>query len=97
MAISWSLKRQGSTSNSTAEAETVALCYALKHEGLPTLILFDTRLAGAKRPVEIFRKVDNTQAIATVHKGYSPNVLTPLKFVEARKMMSMISTGPVVV
>ena len=90
------MKRQGSTSNSTAEAETVALCYALKHEGLPTLILFDTRLAGAKRPVEIFG-VDNTQAIATVHKGYSPNVLTPLKFVEARKMMSMISTGPVVV
>ena len=29
--ISWSVKRQGSTSSSTAEAETVALCRAVKH------------------------------------------------------------------
>ena len=38
----WAVRRQGSTSNSTAEAETVALCYAVKREGLPMLILLDS-------------------------------------------------------
>ena len=50
--ISWSVKRQGSTYNLTAEAETVAVCHALKHEGLPTLSLLDALLAGARRPIE---------------------------------------------
>ena len=137
--ISWSVKRQGSTSSSTAEAETVALCYAVKHEGLLTLILFDDLLAGARRPVDLVGNVDNTQAITAVHKGYSKKLkflerthrcaigfvheliesgqlcveysstLTrrgdgftkclspPSKFIEARKMMSMILTGPVIV
>ena len=76
--ISWSVKRQGSTSSSTAEAETVALCHAVKHEGLPTLILLDALLAGARRLVELVGKVDNTQAITAVHKGYSKK----LKFLE---------------
>ena len=109
----------------------------MKHEGLPTLILLDALLAGARRPVELVRKVDNTQAITAVHKGYSKKLkflerthrcaigsvhefiesgqlcveysfaLThrgdrftkclspPLKCIEARKMMSMILTGPV--
>ena len=39
--IGWNVRRQGSTSSSTAEAETVALSFAVKHEGLPTLILLD--------------------------------------------------------
>ena len=69
--ISWSVRRQGSTSNSTAEAETVALCHAVKHESLPTLILLDALLGGVRRPVELIGKVDNTQAITAVHKGYS--------------------------
>ena len=69
--ISWSVKRQRSTSSSTAETETVALCHAVKHEGLPTLILLDAFFADARRPVELVGKVDNTQAITAVHKGYS--------------------------
>ena len=43
----------------------------MKHEGLPTLILLDAVLAGARRPVELIRKVNDTQAISAVHKGYS--------------------------
>ena len=69
--ISWAVRGQTSTSSSTAEAEMVALCYAVKHEGIPTLILFDALLQGARRPVELVRKVDNTQAISVVHKCYS--------------------------
>ena len=76
--ISWSVKRQGSISNLTAEAETVTLCNAMKHEGLPTLILLDALFAGAIRPVDVVGKVDNTQVITAVHKGYSKK----LKFLE---------------
>ena len=46
----------------------------MKHEGLPTLILLDAVLAGARRPVELIRKVNDTQAISAVHKGYSKNL-----------------------
>ena len=49
--IRWAVRRQGSTSNSIAEAETVALCHAPKHEGLPTLILLDALLGGVRRPI----------------------------------------------
>ena len=76
--ISWSVKRQCFTSSSTAEAETVALCHAVKHEGLPTLILLDALLAGARRRVALVGKVDNTHVITAVHKGYSKK----LKFLE---------------
>ena len=76
--ISWSVKRQGSTSSSTAEAETVALCHAVKHAGLPTLILLDALLAGARRPIELVGKVHNTQTITVMHTGYSKK----LKFLE---------------
>ena len=69
--IIWAVRRQTSTSSSTAEAETVALCYAAKHEGIPTLILFDALLQGARRPVELVGNVYNTPAISVVHKGYS--------------------------
>ena len=33
--ISCAVRRQGSTSSSTAEAETVALSHATKHKGIP--------------------------------------------------------------
>ena len=49
--ISWAVRRQGSTSNFTCEAETVALCHATKHEGIPIQILIDALLGGAKRPI----------------------------------------------
>ena len=127
------MRRQGASSSSTAKAETVALCYAVKHEGLPTLILLDALLAGARRPMELIGNVDNTQAITAVHRGYSRKLkflerthkcsigsvhqfiesgqlcvdyastlthrgdgftkcLTPANVIEARKMVSMIST-----
>ena len=130
--ISWAVRRQGSTSSSTAEAETVALSYATKYEGIPTLILLDALLGGVRRPMELVAKVDNTQAISVVHKGYSKKLkflerthkcsigaiheliqsgqlvvdyaptlthrgdgftkcLLPSKFIEARKMMSMVT------
>ena len=130
--ISWAVRRQGSTSNSTCEAESVALCHATKHEGLPTLILLDALLAGVRRPVKFVAKVDNTQAIIVMTKGYSKKLkflerthkcsigaiheliqsgqlvigyartlthrgdgftkcLLPNKFIEARKMMSMVT------
>ena len=72
------VRRQGSTSSGTTEAETVALCQAAKHEGLSTLILLDALLGGVRRPVELVAKVDGTQVISVVHKGYSKN----LKFLE---------------
>ena len=75
--IGWNVRRQGSTSSSTAEAETVAFAFAVKHEGLPTLILLDSLLDGARRPMELVAKVDTTQAINAVTKGYSKNVKVP--------------------
>ena len=96
------------------------------------LILIDALLGGARRPIELVAKVDNTQAISVVHKGYSKKLkflerthkcsigaiheliqsgqlvvdyaptlthrgdgftkcLLPSKFIEARKMMSMVT------
>ena len=69
--ISWSVKRQGSTSSSTAEAHAVALWHEVKQKGLPTLTFLDAFLVGTRRPVELVGKVDNTPAITAVHKGYS--------------------------
>ena len=71
--ISWSVRRQGSTSSSIAEAETVALSHATKHEGIPMLILLDALLGGARRPIELVAKVDNTHAISGVHKATPRN------------------------
>jgi hypothetical protein len=76
--ISWAVRRQTSTSSSTAEAETVAFCYAAKHEGIPTRLPLDALLQNARRPIELIWKVDNTQAISAVHKGYSKK----LKYLE---------------
>ena len=64
--ISWAVRRQTSTSSSTAEAETVAFCYAAKHEGIPTLILLDALLQNAGRPIELIGEVSSTQAITAV-------------------------------
>ena len=84
---SWSVKRRASTSNLIAEAETVAVCHAVKHEGLPTLILLEALFASARRPLELVGEVDNTQAITVVHKGYSKK----LRFLE-RTHKSAIGT-----
>ena len=76
--ISWSVRRQGASSSSTAGAETVARCYAVKHEGLPTLFLLDALLAGVRSTMKLIGKVENTQAITAVHRGCSKK----LKFLE---------------
>ena len=76
--ISWAVRRQGSTSSSIALAETVAFSYTPKHEGIPMQMLLEHFLAGARRPIELVAKVDNTQCITAVHKGYSKK----LKFLE---------------
>ena len=57
--ISWAVRRQGATSSFTAKAETAALSYCTKHEGIPMQILL------------YISKADNTSAITVVHKGYS--------------------------
>ena len=54
------------------------MCDAVKHKGLLTLILLDALLAGARRPIELIGKVDNTQAVSAAHKGYPKK----LKFFE---------------
>ena len=69
--LAWSVKRQGATARSTAEAETVALCTGVKHDGLPMLELLDFMMNGSRQPMGLICKVDNTQALAAVHKGYS--------------------------
>ena len=69
--IAWSVKRQGATAGSTAEAETVAVATAVKHDGLPLASLLDLMLAGCRRPIGIEARIDNTQALAAVHRGYS--------------------------
>ena len=69
--IAWSVKRQGATAGSTAEAETVAVATAVKHDGLPLASLLDLMLGGCRRPIGIEARVDNTQALAAVHRGYS--------------------------
>ena len=71
-------QKTGFCFNSTAETKQLAFCYAENHDGLPTLILLDALLAGARRPVELVDKVDNTQVILAVHTDYSKNV----KFLE---------------
>ena len=69
--ISRAVRRQGATAGSTAEAETVALCSAVKQDGIPLVELIDFMLCGARRPLELEAKVDNTQCLAAVHRGYS--------------------------
>ena len=67
--ICWVVRRQGSTSSSTAEAEAVAFSYATKHESIPMQMLLDAFLADCRRSVEAIAKVDSTEAITAVHEG----------------------------
>jgi hypothetical protein len=67
-ALSWRSWKQTCTSSSTAEAETISLSSGLRSEGLPIQTLASEILGFL---VEIHAKVDNTQAITAVGKGYS--------------------------
>ena len=63
------------------------------------MILLDALLGGVRRPMELVAKVDNTQAISVVHKGYSKK----LKFLERTHKCSigaiheLIQTGQLIV
>ena len=65
------MRRQGATAGSTAEAETVALCSSVKQDGIPLMELLDFMLCESRRPIELVCRVDNTQCLAAVRRGYS--------------------------
>ena len=69
--MTWAVRRQGATAGSTAEAETVALCSAVKQDGIPLCELLDFMLMESRRPMELICRVDNTQCLAAVRRGYS--------------------------
>ena len=83
--ICWAVRRQGATAGSTAEAETVALCSAVKQDGVPLMELLDFMLQGARRPIELVCRVDNTQALAAVRRGYSKK----LRFLERTQRIAI--------
>ena len=79
--LSWAVRKQTATASSTAEAETATLCHYLKHEALPMLSLVEALLrntTGTTTTIPLIAKVDNTQCIQAVHKGYSKK----LRFLE---------------
>ena len=69
--IAWSVRKQTASASSTAEAETVAVSYSARHDGLPMQELLDVLLGGCRPPLPMIMLVDNTQAISAVQKGYS--------------------------
>ena len=71
MPLSWGVSQQTCTASSTAEAETVAFSHALRREAMPLQMLLEAILA---QHVRIICRVDNTQTIAAVRKGYSPSL-----------------------
>ena len=83
--VCWAVRRQGSTAGSTAEAETVALCSAVKQDAIPLCELLDFMMQGSRRPIELICRVDNTQALAAVRRGYSKK----LRFLERTQKISI--------
>ena len=66
--VSWSSKRQTSTSCHTCEAETVSLATCLRQQGIPVQELL-VRLMGEDIHVHVME--DNTACISAITKGYS--------------------------
>ena len=83
--ITWAVRRQGSTAGSTAEAETVAMCSAVKQDGIPLCELLDFMMQGSRRQIELICRVDNTQALAAVRRGYSKK----LRFLERTQKIAI--------
>ena len=69
--VTWSVRRQGATAGSAAEAETLALCSSVKQDEIPLMQLLDFMLCESRRPIELVCRVDNTQCPAAVRRGYS--------------------------
>ena len=70
MPLHWSTHKQGGTSNSTPEAESVSLSDCMKADALAVQGLFSILL---KRPVVLRVLEDNTTCIRNTERGYSQN------------------------
>ena len=66
--LTWKTQKQTFTGSSTAETETVSASNAIRHEGIPIQDLFEVFL-GKRLPMRV--KIDNTQAILVIKRGYS--------------------------
>ena len=69
--ISFQVKTQKCTSDSTAESELASLNNGVKKAGLPALDLWEVLL---DRELVLKAKEDNDAAIKSVEKGYSPSM-----------------------
>ena len=69
--ISWGVKKQTMTASSSAESETVALSSNIRHETIPILDMLAKMLGSNVPEPRMLAKVDNTQAISAVTKGFS--------------------------
>ena len=83
--LTWAVRRQGATAGSTCEAETVALCSAVKQDGIPLCELLDFMIMKSRRPIELVCRVDNTQCLAAVRRGYSKK----LRFLERTQRIAI--------
>ena len=66
--IVWRGTRQSFTSSSSAESETVGASKGIRQEGIPVQALLERML---KRTVPLRCRIDNTQAILAITRGYS--------------------------
>ena len=71
MPLSWGSRKQGSTSQHTAEAEMVSLMACLRSEAIPLQFLLQTIL---KTPINLEPCEDNAAAIISATTGYSPSM-----------------------
>ena len=66
--LTWKVSHQTATSSSSAESETISTSTAVRHCALPVQTLISDML-GALVPIDC--RVDNTQALQAIKKGYS--------------------------
>ena len=67
--LEWFSKKQGSTANSTTEAELTSANKMLREHELPQLILWESLLG---RPLDAYLMEDNMSTIIVIKAGYSP-------------------------
>ena len=71
MPLSWGSRKQGSTSQHTAEAEMVSLAACLRNEAIPLQHLVQSIL---KKPIDLELCEDNAATVISATKGYSPSM-----------------------
>ena len=69
--LCWGARRQGSTTQCTAEAETVSLSSCVKNAAIPMQHLLET-IFQREIACEVFE--DNSACIAAIKRGYSPSL-----------------------